>query len=343
MESAENQAQSASINEVAVGSSTLSKAETIALLNDSIDQLEETISKISQNSTTIPTTNFVNDLVSSTQALKDSVVPQLEIQGDRTNVAPTAEEATSSPKTTVGKKPQTSKTVVREKKKNTGLIVIAVTAIAVAIVTVFWLWRPELVTNLLPQKQPIPAEVAISDTNLEEPEVVSAIDPDDSGEIPDRLSASNNNSDFPAVIEPAVEPIDDIVETVIPDELAAPGRTKELKMTAIEPQLNFTPEQNLIAAVETKVDELIQTYPNEYVAKVEMDLPHNSLLVRVTDNWYDLEESRQNSLGGEILQRSREFSFSKLQLLDSKGNLVARSPIVGNNIILLETSRTTAS
>ena len=114
-------------------------------------------------------------------------------------------------------------------------------------------------------------------------------------------------------------------------------------MTAIEPQLNFTPEQNLIAAVETKVDELIQTYPNEYVAKVEMDLPHNSLLVRVTDNWYDLEESRQNSLGGEILQRSREFSFSKLQLLDSKGNLVARSPIVGNNIILLETSRTTAS
>ena len=229
MESAENQAQSASINEVAVGSSTLSKAETIALLNDSIDQLEETISKISQNSTTIPTTNFVNDLVSSTQALKDSVVPQLEIQGDRTNVAPTAEEATSSPKTTVGKKPQTSKTVVREKKKNTGLIVIAVTAIAVAIVTVFWLWRPELVSNLLPQKQPIPAEVAISDTNLEEPEVVSAIDPDDSGEIPDRLSASNNNSDFPAVIEPAAEPIDDIVETVIPDELAAPGRTKGTK------------------------------------------------------------------------------------------------------------------
>ena len=339
MESAENQAQPGSINEAVDNSSTLSKTETIALLNNSIDRLEETIKKISENSTTMPSTNSINDLLSTTQALENSVAvqptTQTALQSDRTpKAAPMPQQVVSKTETATEPKLD-SKTVARAKKKNTGLIVIAVMAIAVATVTVFWLWQPEFITNLFSQEKSIPSEVAIFDPELKQPP--TTIDSvDDSRGIADSSNARNSERDFPAVVEPVAEPIEDVVETVIPDELTAPGREKELRITAIKPQLNFTPEQNLIAALKTKVQELTQSYPSQYIAKVEVNLPNNSLLVRVTDDWYNLEEPRQNSLGNEILQRSREYSFSKLQLQDSQGTLVARSPVIGNNIILVD-------
>ena len=158
---------------------------------------------------------------------------------------------------------------------------------------------------------------------------------------PDNLGIVSDISamDFPQEIEPVAEPIEDVVETLIPEELTSPGRAKKLKMVKIEPKLNFTPEQNLVAALETKVSELISTYDREFVREVKIDLATSSLLVQLTDDWYNLDESEQNSLGNEILERSRAFSFQKLELKDNLGTSVARSPIVGENIIILQNSR----
>ena len=357
MEPVENQAQPELMDEAAEAnkSLTLSKTETIALLNDSIDRLEKTIEKISQNSTTIPSANSVNDLLSIAQALEKSIVLQSQA-ADPTKIAtgegksvpasnstassrtPTENIATASNRavpgpTTKSKPKQDTPTTVIRAQKNTGLIVIVVTAIAVAIVTLFWLWQPDLLKNLSGAGNSAATET-VSQTSLKEP--ISPNDAvDNSREIPDALTADNSELSFPDRIEPITEPVKDVVETVIPNELVAPGRAKELKITAIEPQLEFTPEQNLVAALEHKVVDLTQTYPEEYVASIEIDIPNDSLVVRVTDNWYDLEESRQNSLGERILQRSREFGFRQLKLKDSKGTLVARQPIIGNNIILV--------
>ncbi|MCC0176412.1 hypothetical protein I4641_05400 [Waterburya agarophytonicola K14] len=78
MESAENREKSPPANqpEESNDSRSLSKTETIKLLNESIDRLESTIKDISQNSVKdLPSSDSINTLLNTTQELADSVAP----------------------------------------------------------------------------------------------------------------------------------------------------------------------------------------------------------------------------------------------------------------------------
>ena len=342
MESAENQAQpNLDPKSESNISPPLSKTETIALLNDSIDRLEETIKRISEDSAKIPSSEFINTLLTTTQALEDAVTPPSEIKVSQSEPVFTTQQTApiqqpAAQKTT--KRPSAKAPVAKtpvpkvQKKKNMGLVVIGVTAIAIAIVTVFWLWKPPVIANLFPQAEPTPQVAVDLDTIPEQSPVSPSINATENSNNSDEPSVS----DFPAEIEPIAEPIEDVVETIIPPELTAPGKPKNLKMVTIKPELNFTPEQNFIAALETKLGELAQDYPSEFIKNIQVNLPESILLVEVTDNWYELDELRQNSLGNEILQRSRGLSFQKLELKDRLGTLIARNPIIGDNIIILQ-------
>ena len=342
MESAENQAQpNLDPKSESNISPPFSKTETIALLNDSIDRLEETIKRISEDSAKIPSSDSINNLLTTTQALEDAVSNPSEVKVSPSEPVFTTQSAApiqqpAAQKTTKrspAKAPAAKTPVSRvQKKNNIGLIVIGVTAIAIAIVTVFWLWKPPVIANLFPQAEPTPQVAVDLDTIPEQSPVSPSINATENSNNSDEPSVS----DFPAEIEPIAEPIEDVVETIIPPELTAPGKPKNLKMVTIKPELNFTPEQNFIAALETKLGELAQDYPSEFIKNIQVNLPESSLLVEVTDNWYELDELRQNSLGNEILQRSRGLSFQKLELKDRLGTLIARNPIIGDNIIILQ-------
>ena len=347
MESAENLPQPNSDRSQANSNPPRSKTETIALLNASIDKLEETIRRISEDSVQIPPNDSMDNLLSTAQELEDAVAAiEAKI------VAPKSEpEITElkTPEATEPIVPPTSVTTVKptppptekippaKPRKNIALIISAVTAIAIAIVTLLWL-QPEFIADLLP-KESVP-EVAVSldeateklveqpSANLLEDEGIDIDSDADLGIVRD-ISAM----DFPEEIESVAEPIEDVVETVIPSELASPSKPEDLKMVAIEPELNFTPEQNLVATLETKISELTQVQESEFIQNIQIN-PDRSLLVRVTDDWYELDEAEQNDLGNEILQRSRRFSFERLELKDDRDTLVARSPIIGEKIIL---------
>ncbi|MGB5637379.1 MAG: hypothetical protein WBM86_31980, partial [Waterburya sp.] len=102
------------------------------------------------------------------------------------------------------------------------------------------------------------------------------------------------------------------------------------------PELDFTPEQTLIVAIKTKIIKLTQDYPTELIESAKVDLSQNSLLINLTDEWYQLSESRQNKMANEMLKRSRQLSFNKLELKDYAGTLIARNPVIGEQIIILE-------
>jgi hypothetical protein len=346
MESAENQAQpNLDPKSESNISPPLSKTETIALLNDSIDRLEETIKRISEDSAKIPSSDSINNLLTTTQALEDAVTPPSEVKVSQSEPVfttqpaapiqqPAAQKTTKrSPANAPVAKTAESKV---QKKNNIGLIVIGVTAIAIAIVTVFWLWKPPVIANFFPQAEPTPKVAVDLDTITEQSPVTPSINATENSNNSDNTSDNTNVSDFPTEIEPIAEPIEDVVKTIIPPELTSPGKPKNLKMVTIKPELNFTPEQNFIAALETKLGELVQDDPSEFIKNIQVNLPESSLLVEVTDNWYELDELRQNSLGNEILQRSRGLSFQKLELKDRLGTLIARNPIIGDNIIILQ-------
>ncbi len=353
MESAENKAKSIPDNDFGSSSeSSLSKIETIKLLNESIDQLEQTIKGIKDNSATIPPRDSIDTLVTTTQKLVDgvassfvtssgSIAKETTKQKVITNSAPAARKTSTQVNSPSIKpeQPRVSKieqATKREKKRNLTWIVIGVTAIAMAIVAIFWLWLPQQQIASISDPE-IPEAISPPAKVNQEPIAEAPLTAPQIGTEPTVVDKSGTASEL--VDSSAEDSVEAPAEILIPPELESPGRAKNLKMVTIEPELNFTPEQTLIASLGTKVANLTKNYPTDLIESIQVDLPQDSLLIKVTDDWYELSESSQNKLANEMLKRSREFDFLKLELKDSLGTLVARNPVIGDRIIILQNSK----
>jgi|GEM_PF-2116796 len=358
MESAENREQSPKTNqpEGSNDSPSLSKTETIKLLNDSIDRLESTIKDISKNSAqNLPSSDSINTLLNTTQKLADSVAPPPkttpspapvgEIPPESTTPipAPPTTEVKSETKSTPAVKPKPKKSPAQptnqeskqpitknKKRENRGLLIIGIVAVAIAIIAVVWLWLPEPTTTVSSNPEPTTTEVIDSDSEI-------TANPETIGIIDTKTNLENSTEDRSLEVELTESAIEEPEEILIPSELVSPGRATNLKIETIEPELTFTPEQTLIAALQTKLAELASDYDPDLFDSMGVDLPDNNLIIEVTDKWYSLNESRQDKVTNEILKRSRQFGFSKLEFQDPQGKLVARNPVVGDRIILVET------
>jgi hypothetical protein len=102
------------------------------------------------------------------------------------------------------------------------------------------------------------------------------------------------------------------------------------------PALVLDPEQALIASIQTQVAEVANQYAAGLIQLVQANFQSSQLIVQVSDDWYDLSQSQQDKLAAEISQRSQELDFSKLEVSDSHGALLARSPVVGTDMIILK-------
>ena len=206
-------------------------------------------------------------------------------------------------------------------------------AIAIILGAILWFWLPRQQATLSSSSESITDvlrnwEPSVDSESLTAPLIDSPANTDNISlkELPTATESLNAEPEVPA-------------EILIPDNLESPGRAKKLKISTIEPELDFTPEQTLIAAIKTKITKLTQDYPTELIESAKVDLPQNSLLVNVTDEWYQLSESRQNKMANEMLKRSRQFNFHKLELKDPAGTLIARNPVIGDQIIILESKK----
>ena len=351
MESAENQEQSIPDNESEDNKdSSLSKIEAIALLNDSIDRLEQTIKGLSKNSAPMPSSDSINTLLNTTQELADTVTTTSPI-----NSAPGIEETSPTvdqeAKSVVSPKVETTsveqikqpevtneptkqpKVTKNRLKQNLPLIVIGVIAIAIILSAIFWFWLPKQQASLSSSSEST-TKVFNNLEPIEDSESLTAPSIDSPANS-DNISLTQLPTDQESLnSEPEIS-----TEILIPANLESPGRAKNLKISPIEPELDFTPEQTLIAGIKTKITKLTQEYPTELIESAKVDLPQNSLLVNMTDDWYQLSESRQNKLANEMLKRSRQFNFDKLEIKDPEGTLIARNPVIGDQIIILQNSK----
>lgn len=125
--------------------------------------------------------------------------------------------------------------------------------------------------------------------------------------------------------------------SVTPPQLEAPESPQPVEILP-PPKPQLTPEQSLIAAIQQEVTDLTSQYPPGLIGSIEANFSASRLMVTMGDQWYELSLNRQTSLGNTILKRSKRLDFRKLELLDSQGNLIARSPVVGNDIIILVSS-----
>ncbi|BAU65598.1 hypothetical protein STA3757_29870 [Stanieria sp. NIES-3757] len=196
--------------------------------------------------------------------------------------------------------------------------------------------QPITVTTTSPEKINSPKPEA-----EEKPEVI----------IPEEEKSSQENLTKPSTkIPPAIVTLPEVpveTETLPAIETSPTEQLETPQISETKPQLppeNFiqpkplplTPEQNLVAAISTKLSDISNQYFDDLVLSVEANFLQSNLLVKVSDHWYNLNQSEQDKFANEILQKSQQLDFKKLAIQDTSGKLIARTPVVGKQIIILQ-------
>ena len=101
-----------------------------------------------------------------------------------------------------------------------------------------------------------------------------------------------------------------------------------------QPKLEIIPEQSLIAAIQDQVADITNRYTEELIQSIEANFLASRLIVYVKDDWYELPNSQQEQIANDIFAETQTLDFRKLEISDTQGTLLARSPVVGGTMIL---------
>ncbi|MBW4667657.1 MAG: hypothetical protein KME60_09525 [Cyanomargarita calcarea GSE-NOS-MK-12-04C] len=162
----------------------------------------------------------------------------------------------------------------------------------------------------------------------QKPPEVATLPPSEEKTVPPAQEIPPASIDTPPQIEtPEIAPPEEI--TPEPEPIPTPIPTPT-------PLVELTPEQTLIAAIENQVAQISDRFTEGLIKSIQANFLDSSLTIKISDDWYTLKESQQNKLATEILQRSQELDFSHLEITDLQGILIARSPVVGTEMVIFQ-------
>ena len=101
-----------------------------------------------------------------------------------------------------------------------------------------------------------------------------------------------------------------------------------------EPKIS--PEQAFFEAIQTQLNDVTSQYPDEIVDTLNVDIGRDRAIVKLSPDWYTLTDEQQNTLTDRMWLQARSNHFSKLEIQDSQGVSIARSPVVGKHAIILQ-------
>jgi len=72
------------------------------------------------------------------------------------------------------------------------------------------------------------------------------------------------------------------------------------------------------------------------IQSLKPNYPGSRLIVQVSDRWYRLESSQQDEFAEALRRQVTALDFSHLDLVDNSGATIARSPVIGDRMVLLK-------
>ncbi len=97
-----------------------------------------------------------------------------------------------------------------------------------------------------------------------------------------------------------------------------------------------SPEQTFIEAIQTQFAELTSQYPEHLVQSLAIDFQHDRAIVQLDPIWYTLDAERQDALIERMWDQTQTNQFTQLEIQDTDGKTIARSPVVGKQMIVLQ-------
>jgi hypothetical protein len=107
---------------------------------------------------------------------------------------------------------------------------------------------------------------------------------------------------------------------------------------------NGSPEQAFIEAIQGQLSDFTSQYSDDIIQTLSIDIVgraspvenRNLLIVQLNPSWYQISDDKQDRVIDKMWLQAKANKFSKLEIRDSQGVSIARSPVVGNHPIILQ-------
>ena len=198
-----------------------------------------------------------------------------------------------------------------------------------------------VVPNLLPSQEPtriteppVISEAPADGRRVEQPlprvTTIPEAVPDDLPPVPPPLSPG----DTPRPSRPAAKPQPQPTPQSTPQSTPQPSPLP----TPTAPSRPALPDQPLVAAIQEQITSVTDAYSENLIQTIQASFRSGRLRVNLGDGWYALSPASQDKLAAELLKRATRLDFTKLELIAPDGTLLARSPVVGDRMIILKRS-----
>jgi hypothetical protein len=98
---------------------------------------------------------------------------------------------------------------------------------------------------------------------------------------------------------------------------------------------SISPEQIMVTDIQSQVIAATNRYGEALIQSVQTNFKLGRLVIQLTDAWYQLTPNRQEQLLDDLLDRAQSLRFKKLVIADSDRHLIARSPVIGSEMVIL--------
>jgi len=134
-----------------------------------------------------------------------------------------------------------------------------------------------------------------------------------------------------------VEPLEPEPNQV--SEPEPPVITQEEEETIADQEVALTPEQTFLAGIKQSISSYNSQLHDELIASVKVDFERSFLQVKLEPLWYELSDVQQDRLADDIWRHAKDMAFAKIELADGDGAILARSPVVGKDMVILQRTK----
>lgn len=146
-----------------------------------------------------------------------------------------------------------------------------------------------------------------------------------------------------AIVMPEPSPEVELPEAIAPEPLVIPEETEPPTIAESPgvplPPAVLTPEQQLLMAIRERFDALLKDGDGTLIADLAADFGRNQLRLTLGDRWYDLSPQAQDRFGGDLYTQAKILDLENLRLVDRRGIILARPPVVGDQLVIVQRQR----
>jgi hypothetical protein len=312
-------------------------------LKRTIIQLEKAINIINQQSIKdLPNLTVVEKLLNSSNALVDylqfrnSQIENTENLGQETIENDDTLSEINNKKNTINTNKKQNITTKKQKKNILNIILIFALIISLFSNLLIWWFKPNVVINSSDNKENNgQIESQTTEIIIDNPPTIDTIDNENIIKEENKTNNTEennllNDSNSPKIINN--KSLENITENVSEAQEKIKDNNNILEEDL---SLPLTPEQFLLKNIENQISDITNKYQKKLIIKIEANFTKNSLIITLSEDWYSLNDSQQNSLVKDILNKVKTLNFYKFNIQDINGQLLARNAVVGNEFIII--------